>query len=306
MTVNWEGVLPAVTSQFDEGLALDLGSIEKMVDQLIVEGVHGVIALGTVGENNSLTAEEKRTVLARIVQTAAGRVPVITGVSELTTDAACAYAKDAAALGVDGLMVLPAMVYVPSNEELDWHFRKVAAATELPIMIYNNPAAYRISIPVSVLQGWADIPNVVALKESAEDSRRFTDIFNACGDRFAVFAGLDDLALEGLVLGARGWVSGLTNAFPQESIAIYDAVRAGDLDRARDIYRWFLPLLHLDAQPNLVQCIKLAEEVMGRGSERVRPPRLVLSGDERRNVIEMVERAAATRPTLTKHSQAAE
>lgn len=302
MTIDWAGVIPAVTSQFDADLALDLASIERMVDQLIVEGVHGVIALGTVGENNSLLPAEKRAVLECIVRTAAGRVPVITGVSEMTTGAASEFARDAERIGVDGLMVLPAMVYVPSIEELDWHFREVAKATPLPIMIYNNPAAYRVSVPVEVLKGWSDVETIVALKESAEDSRRFTDIFNACGDRFAVFAGLDDIALEGLLLGARGWVSGLTNAFPLESIAIYDAVRAGDLARARAIYRWFLPLLHLDAQANLVQCIKLAEQIMGRGSERVRPPRLILSGEERRRVTDMVETALATRPILVKPS----
>lgn len=294
--IDWAGVFPAVTSQFDEQLKIDFKSIERMVNQLVDEGVHGIIALGTVGENNSLSFDEKRDVLRSIKNAVDGRVPVLTGVSELTTEAAKKFAQDAQEIGLDGLMVLPAMVYVPSDEELDWHFRQVAGATDLPVMIYNNPAAYRITIPVETLAGWSDVPNVVALKESAEDSRRFTDIFNACGDRYAVFAGLDDLALEGLLLGARGWVSGLTNAFPQESIAIYQAVLDGDLDRAREIYRWFLPLLHLDAQPNLVQCIKLAEEVMGRGSERVRPPRLVLSGEERKRVIDMVEKAAATRP----------
>jgi 4-hydroxy-tetrahydrodipicolinate synthase len=294
--IDWAGVFPAVTSQFDENLQLDHESIERMVNQLVTEGVHGIIALGTVGENNSLTFDEKRAVLRTIVRVVAGRVPVLTGVSELTTDAAKLFVVDAHKAGVDGLMLLPAMVYVPSNEELDWHFRQVAATTDLPIMIYNNPAAYRISIPVQTLVGWSEVTNFVAVKESAEDSRRFTDIFNACGDRYALFAGLDDLALEGLVLGARGWVSGLTNAFPQESIAIYEAVLAGDLDTAREIYRWFLPMLHLDAQPNLVQCIKLAEEVMGRGSERVRPPRLVLSGEERKRVIDMVEKAASCRP----------
>lgn len=294
--VDWAGVFPAVTTQFDEQLKIDFGSIERMVNQLVDEGVHGVIALGTVGENNSLTFDEKRDVLRTIKNTVAGRVPVLTGVSEMTTEGGKQFARDAEAIGLDGLMVLPAMVYVPSDEELDWHFRQVAGATGLPVMIYNNPAAYRINIPVETLARWADVPNMVAMKESAEDSRRFTDIFNACGDRFALFAGLDDLALEGLVLGAKGWVSGLTNAFPQESIEIYDAVKAGDLDRAREIYRWFLPMLHLDAQPNLVQCIKLAEEIMGRGSERVRPPRLVLSGEERKRVIAMVEKAAASRP----------
>jgi 4-hydroxy-tetrahydrodipicolinate synthase len=296
MKCDWSGVFPAVTTQFDADHAIDFDATAAMVERLISEGIHGVVALGTVGENNSLSPAEKREVLKCVLAAASGRVPVITGVSELTTPNACDYARDAEALGASGLMVLPAMVYVPNEEELDFHFRSVAAATSLPIMIYNNPAAYRINLSLDLLKSWADVPNIVAVKESAEDSRRFTDMFNACGDRYAVFAGLDDIALEGLVLGACGWVSGLTNVFPQESVALYEAVIAGDLERARTIYRWFLPLLHLDAQPNLVQCIKLAEQVMGRGSERVRAPRLVLSGAERAHVIGLVEAAAATRP----------
>lgn len=293
---NWAGVFPAVTTQFDESGAIDFPATGRMVEGLIADGVHGIVALGTVGENNSLAPDEKRSVLKSVVAAAAGRVPVVTGVSELTTANACQYARDAEEIGADGLMVLPAMVYVPSEEELDFHFRSVAAASSLPIMIYNNPAAYRINLSLDLIKSWSDVPNIVAIKESAEDSRRFTDMFNAFGDRYVIFAGLDDLALEGLVLGASGWISGLTNVFPQESVALYEAVRAGDLDRARAIYRWFLPLLHLDAQPNLVQCIKLAEQVMGRGSERVRAPRLVLSGTERDEVIAMVETAAAHRP----------
>ncbi len=303
--INWAGVLPAVTTQFDEQLAIDPAATGAMVDMLIREGVHGIVALGTVGENNSLSADEKRTMLGAIVEAAAGRVPVISGVSELTTDAASLFAQDAEQIGADGLMLLPAMVYVPSGEELDFHIRKVAAASTLPVMLYNNPAAYRVSVPLNLLQRWSDVPNIVAVKESMEDSRRFTDIFNACGDRYKIFAGLDDLAFEGLTLGAEGWISGLTNVFPKESLALWEALVAGDLNAARSIYRWFLPLLHLDAQPNLVQCIKLAEEVMGRGSERVRPPRLILSGSERDRVIAMVEEAARTRPSLATARSAA-
>lgn len=303
--INWAGVFPAVTTQFDDQLMVDPAATAAMVDTLIREGVHGIVALGTVGENNSLSPDEKRLMLSAIVEAAAGRVPVISGVSELTTDAASLFAQDAEKIGADGLMLLPAMVYVPSVEELDFHIRTVAAASALPVMLYNNPAAYRVSIPLHLLQRWSDVPNIVAVKESMEDSRRFTDIFNACGDRYKIFAGLDDLAFEGLTLGAEGWISGLTNVFPQESLALWDALVTGDLDAARAIYRWFLPLLHLDAQPNLVQCIKLAEEVMGRGSERVRPPRLILSGSERDNVIAMVEEAASTRPSLTAARSAA-
>ncbi len=298
MECGWAGVLPAVTTQFDTDLEVDLAATRAVQSALVEEGVHGLVVLGTVGENNSLTAQEKRAVLQAAVAVAAGRVPVIAGVSELTTAAAVAFARDAGELGANALMVLPAMVYVPTAEELETHFRSVAAVTPLPIMLYNNPPAYRVGIDPQSLARLADVPNIVAVKESAPDSRRFTDVLNACGTRFALFAGLDDVAFEGLVLGAQGWVSGLTNAFPGESLALHAAIRAGDLERARAIYRWFLPLLHLDAGHDLVQAIKLAEQRMGRGSERVRPPRLPLAGARREEVIRLVERAAATRRQL--------
>ena len=292
---TWAGVFPAVTTQFDPALEVDLPAIRTVQAALLEDGVHGLIVLGTVGENNSLTAAEKRSVLQAAVAVAAGRVPVIAGVSELTTAAAVTFARDAFEIGATGLMVLPAMVYVPTAAELEHHVRSVAAATRLPIMLYNNPPAYRVGFDLDTLARLADVPNIVAIKESSADSRRFTDVLNACGSRFTLFAGLDDLAFEGLALGARGWVSGLTNAFPKESLALHAAVRAGDLERARAIYRWFMPLLHLDAGHDLVQAIKLAEQCMGRGNERVRPPRLTLSGARREEVIRLVERAAATR-----------
>ncbi len=294
--VNWTGVYPAATTQFDTHLAVDMAETQRVQDALINDGVDGLIALGTVGENNSLEPDEKRAVLKGAVEVAAGRRPIITGVSELTTARAVQYARDAEAIGADALMLLPAMVYVPTSEELRAHFRAVAEATSLPIMLYNNPPAYRVSLSIEDLKAIADIPNIVAIKESAPDSRRFTDIINACGDRYHVLAGLDDVALEGLLLGATGWISGLTNAFPEESVELVAAVARGDLDTARRIYRWFLPLLHLDADPDLVQSIKLAEQIMGRGSERVRMPRMPLSGQRRKDVIAMVEAAAATRP----------
>jgi 4-hydroxy-tetrahydrodipicolinate synthase len=292
-------VLPAVTTQFDADLGVDFAATRAVQSALIEEGVHGLVALGTVGENNSLTAEEKRSVLRTAVEAARGRVPIVAGVSELTTAAAVAFARDAQTLGATGLMLLPAMVYVPTPRELEFHFRSVAQATRLPIMLYNNPPAYRVSIDVDSLGRLADIPNIVAVKESSPDPRRFTDVVNACGDRFALFAGLDDLVFEGISLGARGWISGLTNAFPRESLALYEALRAGDLPRARNIYRWFMPLLHLDAGHDLVQSIKLAEQIMGRGSERVRPPRLPLTGARREEVTRLVERAAATRKQVS-------
>jgi dihydrodipicolinate synthase/N-acetylneuraminate lyase len=292
----WRGVYPAATTQFTADDQIDLDATRRTFAALVEDGVDGLIILGTCGENNSLTAEEKRAVLRLAVETVGVKVPLVTGVSELTTAAAVAYARDAEAIGLDGLMVLPAMVYVPTAAELEAHFRAVAAATRLPVMLYNNPPAYRVSIGMDVLDRLADVPNIVAIKESAPDPRRFTDLINRYGDRYDVMAGLDDVALEGLLLGATGWVSGLTSAFPQESVALVAAANRGDWEEARRIYRWFMPLLHLDAEHDLVQSIKLAEQIMGRGSERVRMPRLPLAGARRAEVVAIVEQAAATRP----------
>ncbi|KQZ22766.1 4-hydroxy-tetrahydrodipicolinate synthase [Caulobacter sp. Root1472] len=297
--MNWSGVFPAATTQFKTDLSIDIDASQQVLDALVRDGVHGLVVLGTCGENNSLEADEKRQVLQAAVEVVAGRVPIIVGVSELTTARAAAFAKDAQSLGADALMVLPAMVYVPTEAELEAHFRTVAQASALPIMLYNNPPAYRAAITLDVLAGLASEPTIVAVKESAPDTRRFTDLARAFGDRFILMAGLDDVALEGLLMGARGWVSGLTSAFPQESVALVAAVDRGDLEEARSIYRWFMPLLHLDAEHDLVQSIKLAEQIMGRGSERVRMPRLPLAGARRAQVIAMVEEAAASRPLLT-------
>ncbi|MBW6422113.1 dihydrodipicolinate synthase family protein [Rhizobium sp. XQZ8] len=300
MTTGWTGVFPAVTTQFNEDFSVDLKATQGVQDALVRDGVNGLIVMGTCGENNSLDPEEKRTILKAAVEVVAGRVPVVTGVSEFDTRRAIAYARDAEKLGADGLMLLPAMVYVPKPDELVAHFKAVAEATSLPIMLYNNPPAYRVNVTNEVLQQLEGVKNIKAVKESAPDPRRFTDLHNAFGDRFDIFAGLDDVALEGLMLGAKGWVSGLTSAFPQESVALVAAAARGDWEEARTIYRWFMPLLHLDAEHDLVQSIKLAEQIMGRGSERVRMPRMLLTGARRAEVTAMVEKAAATRPTLKK------
>ncbi len=299
MKVQWRGVFPAATTQFREDLSIDFERTQRVVDSLIRDGVDGIIAMGTVGENNSLDGDEKRALLKALCEVVSKRVPVVAGVSEFDARRAAAYARDAERIGADGLMLLPAMVYVPKPAELVHHFRTVAQSTGLPIMLYNNPPAYRVNIGVEVLAELSTVANIVAVKESAPDSRRFTDVLNAVGDRYVLFAGLDDVALEGLMLGAKGWVSGLTNAFPVESVQMVAAAQRGDWATAREIYRWFMPLLHLDAEHDLVQSIKLAEQVMGRGSERVRPPRLALTGARREEVIRLVERAAATRPALT-------
>ena len=296
LSCSWSGVFPAATTQFDAALQVDLPATQRVQEALLQDGVHGLVLMGTVGEGNSLSAQEKRGVLEGAVEVSQGKAPVIVGVSEFTTATAANFARDAERLGATGLMVLPAMVYVPTPAELEYHFRAVAAATGLPIMLYNNPPSYRVNIDIATLRRLADVPNIVAIKESAADSRRFTDLINEFGERFVLFAGLDDVAFEGLVLGAKGWVSGLTNAFPAESLWLFEALRKGDLERARTIYRWFMPLLHLDAERDLVQSIKLAEQIMGRGSERVRPPRLPLAGERRAAVIAMIERARDTRP----------
>jgi 1-pyrroline-4-hydroxy-2-carboxylate deaminase len=295
----WAGVYPAATTQFAEDLSVDLTATQAVQNALVEDGVDGLIILGTCGENNSLEPDEKRAILKGAVDVVAKRVPIVAGVSELTTARAIDYARDAEQLGADALMVLPAMVYVPTTDEMVAHLEAVAAATSLPIMLYNNPPAYRVSIDFAALDKLMFAPNIVAVKESAPDTRRFTDLINRYGDRFTVMAGLDDVAFEGMLLGASGWVSGLTSAFPEESVALIAALDRGDLETARAIYRWFMPLLHLDAEHDLVQSIKLAEQIMGRGSERVRMPRLPLAGARRAEVIAMVEKAAATRPTLS-------
>jgi 1-pyrroline-4-hydroxy-2-carboxylate deaminase len=291
---TWAGVYPAATTQFTPSLEVDLPATQRVQAALLRDGVHGLVLMGTVGEGNSLSADEKRRVLKSAVEVTGDKVPILAGVSEFTTATAVAFVRDAERIGASGFMVLPGMVYVPTPRELEYHFRTVAEATSLPIMLYNNPPSYRVNIDLATLSRLADVPNIVCLKESAPDPRRFTDIINEFGERFVLFAGLDDVAFEGLTLGAKGWVSGLTNAFPAQSLALYESITKGDLERARSIYRWFMPLLHLDSEPDLVQSIKLAEQIMGRGSERVRPPRLPLEGARREAVIAMVERARNT------------
>ena len=300
MTMKWSGVFPAATIRYDEALNVDLDATQAVFDTLVRDGVHGIVCMGTCGENNSLEPEEKRAILTAAVEVVGGRVPIVAGVSELTTPRAAAFARDAQRIGADALMVLPAMVYVPTPNELETHFRTVAQSSDLPVMLYNNPPAYRVSIGFDVLGRLSAVEQIVAIKESATDTRRFTDLINAFGGRYTLMAGLDDVAFEALLLGATGWVSGLTSAFPQESVALVEAIGRGDLALAREIYRWFLPVLHLDAEHDLVQSIKLAETIMGRGSERVRMPRLPLEGARRAEVTAIVETAAATRPSLAR------
>lgn len=302
MTVNWTGVYPAISTQFNNDGSINFESNARMLNQLIAEGIDGIIALGTVGENCSLSAQEKREFLRHTVEVAAGRIPVISGCAETTTDFAKQFVKDAEALGVDGIMLLPGMVYRANREETIYHYQQVSRATKLPIMIYNNPVTYGVDVDIEMTRLLAEEANIVAIKESTTDTRRLTELQNAFGDRFIVFCGVDDIALESIMLGATGWISGLTNVFPQESVAIMKLARAGRYEEAKEIWRWFLPLLKLDTVPHLVQCIKFAEQLAGRGSENVRAPRLPLSGAERERVSEVYQHAMATRIDLSKYN----
>jgi 1-pyrroline-4-hydroxy-2-carboxylate deaminase len=296
MGVKWQGVFPAATTQFQPDQALDLPATLKHLDHMIEAGVHGLIMLGTVGENCSLAYEEKLEVLHATVQHVGRRVPVLTGVAECTTALACRFAEDAQRLGVDGLMVLPAMVYKSDPRETIAHFRAVARATSLEIMVYNNPVSYAVDITPEMFVDLADERGLTAIKESSENVRRITDLKNLCRDRYALFCGVDDLVLESLLLGATGWVSGLVNAFPAENRLLWDLATAGRWDEAREVYRWYTPLLHLDTHVKLVQYIKLAQQECGLGAETVRAPRLPLVGEERERVLAIIKRGIATRP----------
>jgi dihydrodipicolinate synthase/N-acetylneuraminate lyase len=265
---------------------------------LIRDGVSGLIVCGTVGENCSLSRDEKITVMEAAKDAAGGRVPVIAGIAEFTTAFACDMAKEAARIGLDGIMVMPALVYSSKPHETAAHFRGVSKATDLPVMVYNNPPIYKNDVTPQILASLADCETVVCFKESSGDSRRFTDVRNMVGDRFLMFAGLDDTVVESIMLGAKGWVSGMSNAFPQEGEALFRLAAAGRYEEARKLYDWFMPLLHLDARPDLVQCIKLCEHIMGRGTHLTRPPRLALSATETAEVEALMKTALATRPAL--------
>ncbi len=296
MIVSWQGVYPAVTTQFAADQSLDLEATGVHVEALIEAGVDGLVMLGTLGESTTLTAAEKEAVLAATVDRAAGRVPVLTGVAECSTAMACRFAEAAQEIGVDGLMVLPAMVYKSDPRETLAHYRAVAGASDLPVMCYNNPVSYGVDITPEMFAELADEPTLVAIKESSDDPRRLTDIVNCCGDRYVLFCGVDDLVLEAALLGAVGWVAGLVNAFPRETMSLWRLATAGRWAEARELYRWFMPVLHLDCHVKLVQYIKLAQAMNGLGSETVRAPRLPLAGYERERVVGIIQRAVDSRP----------
>lgn len=298
MDTSWAGVFSAVTTKFQEDGRLDLTAMERHFHFQIASGVHGLIVLGSLGENVTLTPAEKQDVVKLAVAVSGGRVPVLSGVAETSTAMACRYIAAAQTNGVNGFMVMPAMVYPADRREALHYFRTVAAASDLPIMLYNNPVSYKVDLTPEMFAELADEPKCVALKESSDNVRRITDIINTVGKRYRIFTGVDDLAMESLLLGAEGWVAGLVCAFPKETVALYNLVKARRMDDALKLYRWFMPLLHLDVSTKFVQNIKLVEALVGVGTEHVRPPRLPLAGEERKKVEQIVAKALETRPQL--------
>ncbi|MDG1196247.1 MAG: dihydrodipicolinate synthase family protein [Polaribacter sp.] len=299
MKFNWKGVMPAVTTQFTSTDELDMEMFKINIQAQLDAGVHGIVLGGTLGEASTLTDEEGRRLTKETVAFVDGKVPVLMNIAEQTTKAAIALAQTAAADGASGLMMLPPMRYKASDAEVVTYFKTVANSTSLPIMIYNNPVDYKLLVTLDMFQELLDAcPNIQAVKESTRDTTNITRIKNKFGDRLAIMTGVDTLALESLVLGADGWVAGLVDAFPAETVAIYELVKANRIQEAITIYRWFMPLLELDIHPKLVQYIKTASVHTGIGNEYVRAPRLVLQGEERARIEKIITDALALRPTL--------
>ncbi|HSU65709.1 MAG TPA: dihydrodipicolinate synthase family protein [Tepidisphaeraceae bacterium] len=298
MKTSWSGVFPAVVTQLNKDQSINLEATARHLEALIDSGVKGLVMLGSLGENTLLEPEEKRRVMQMAKQTARGRVQVLSGVAENSTALACQYARDMEKLGIDGLMVLPGMVYKSDPRETVAHFRAVARSSGLPVLCYNNPIAYGVDLTPRMFAELADEKTLVAIKESSGDPRRVTDLINLLGDRYAIFCGVDDLIYETVSLGATGWVTGLGLAFPKENQRFWDLMVAGRWEEARAIYRWYTPLLHLDAHVKFVHYVKLAVQECGFGAEWLRAPRLPLAGAERENILAIIHEGIRTRPAL--------
>jgi len=295
---RWQGVFPALTTKFKADFSLDLDAMAEHLEFQMAAGVHGLIILGSLGENSALDMDEKIQLTEFFVKRVNGRVPLLACIAESDTRQACHFASRAAALGADGFMLLPPMRYPSDQRETLSYLDEVAAASDLPVMLYNNPVAYGTDLSPADFDTLACNPKFVAIKESSADTRRIADIRRQTGDRYAIFCGVDDLAFECFSMGAVGWVAGLVVAFPRETMRLYELMRAQKWAEARQLYEWFLPLLHLDIGPKFVQQIKLVEALVGVGSARVRSPRLSLSEAETDHVRAIVEQALATRPSV--------
>lgn len=298
MTVSWQGIYPALTTKFTSDDKLDFLLFEKNLKAQLDAGVEGVILGGTLGEASVLSNEEKFELVRFTVEKVAGKVPVVMNIAEGSTREALKQAAEAEKNGASGLMMLPPMRYKTDHRETVTYFKTVAQSTRLPIMIYNNPVDYKIEVTLDMFAELAEVENIKAVKESTRDVSNVTRMINRFGDRFKILCGVDTITMEELMLGASGVVAGLVCAFPKETVAIYKLTKAGKIDDALKIYRWFLPLLELDIHPKLVQYIKLAEQEVGLGSEIVRAPRLTLVGEERERILKVIRTGIASRPTL--------
>jgi len=297
MTIRWRGVLPAITTPFTRSLAVDHEFLARHAAWMIEHGSSGIVALGSLGEGATLSFDEKAAVLETLASALGRRTPLVASVSALSTTDAVRLAEAAERAGCHGLMILPPYVYSTDWREMKAHVAAVLRATGLSCMLYNNPIAYRTDfLPEQIAELAEEFPHLAAVKESSADVRRVTAIRALLGDRLEVAVGVDDLIVEGIEAGATGWVAGLVNALPGESARLFDLARRGKRAEAAALYRWFLPLLRMDTVPKFVQLIKLCQEVVGMGSERVRPPRLTLAGAERRQALATIEAALAARP----------
>ncbi|MCH9661423.1 MAG: dihydrodipicolinate synthase family protein [Bacteroidetes bacterium] len=301
MEFNWKGVMPAVTTKFTQEDTLDIPLFVHNIKAQLDAGVHGIVLGGTLGEASTLEDEEKRILTRETVQFVNGKVPVLMNIAEQSTKGAISAAQKAEQDGASGLMMLPPMRYKAGDRETVEYFKAVANNTSLPIMVYNNPVDYKIEVTLAMFEELLKCDNIEAVKESTRDISNVTRIKNNFGDRLKIMCGVDTLALESLLMGADGWIAGLVCAFPAETVAIYELQKAGKIQQAIDIYRWFLPLLELDINPKLVQNIKLAEVATGLGSETVRAPRLPLVGDERVEVLRVIQEGLNLRPQLPKY-----
>jgi 4-hydroxy-tetrahydrodipicolinate synthase len=296
--VSWKGVYPAVLTPFKKDDTIDFEVFKLNIDEQLNAGIDGIILCGSLGETSTLSNTEKNDLLVYTKELVQNKVPVVMNIAEQSTKVAIQAAKEAEERGADGLMILPPMRYKADDRETLEFFKAVAESTSLPIMIYNNPVDYKIMVTLEMFDILANVPNIQAVKESTRDVTNITRMINRFGDRFSIMCGVDPLAMESLCMGADGWVAGLVDAFPRETVAIYRLIKAGYYHEALKIYRWFLPVLELDIHPKLVQYIKLAATVTGISTEEVRAPRLVIEGEERKTVLAIINKAIKNRPAL--------
>ena len=301
MPFIWKGVMPALTTPKTEDDSIDVDLFIQQVDRQLRSGASGIIIGGSLGEASVLTIPEKEQLVHAACSVTAGKIPVILNIAEGNTAVAIEQIQQAEKWGANGFMLLPPMRYRSDDAETVAYFTTLARATALPVMIYNNPVDYKINVSLDMFEELAQCANISAVKESTRDVTNVTRLINRFGDRFSILCGVDTLALEELVTGAKGWVAGLVCAFPEETMAIYALVKAGRISEALTIYRWFMPLLELDIHPKLVQYIKLAGQMSGYGTEWVRAPRLILQGEERDSITRVIQDAIDNRPILPEY-----